>query len=256
MQNQSRNGNFLHTTFTILHRIFTDPLNWKPIFGKALITKLCQAWNMYELLKESPSLIATRFNAHLTFNVLNTLQGLLLEKDPDTAIELISCYSRILRKMLINGRTETTVKEELDVIRDYLEIEKISKDNGFIYSIEVDASVKALTIPKSLLISIVENAVKHGARKLQGKGWIRITGFKELNSRGKSTQRRIISIRNLAPVKVNGFDIPKESYHGNDLLHELVEDFENKTGRKVAIEFKENGVGDHLAEVEVLVSIG
>jgi len=120
---------------------------------------------MPETIAESPVLLTSRFNAHMTFNVLSTVQGLILENDQEAAIEMISCDSRILRKMLINGRLEITLKEELEVIRDYLEIERIRQDDGFSYAIDVDPAISSLLVPKSLLVGFVENAIKQGTRR-------------------------------------------------------------------------------------------
>ncbi len=211
---------------------------------------------MYELLKESPSLITTRFNAHLTFNVLNSVQGFVAEKDPETAMELISCYSRILRKILINGRTEATLLEELDIIRDYLEIERICKSKGFLYYIDVDESFHTLLVPKSLLVSIVENGIKHGIRKLDVDGWIRIKAWNENSTNGLTTGIPVVSISNLAPILSNELDPVPGSVHGKVLIQSLVEDYELKTGREVSMEMVENQIDDHFAEFEVTIRLG
>jgi hypothetical protein len=211
---------------------------------------------MYELLKESPSLITTRFNAHLTFNVLNSVQGFVAEKDPETAMELISTYSRILRKILINGRPESTLKEELDVIRDYLDIERICRCKGFSYSIDVDESFQTLSVPKSLLVSIVENGIKHGIRKLNCDGWIRIKAWHEKSSNGRLSGNSVISISNLAPITSDELDPVPGSVHGKVLIQSLVEDYELKTGRDVSIEMAEHELDDHFTEFEVTVRLG
>ncbi len=211
---------------------------------------------MYELLKESPSLITTRFNAHLTFNVLNSVQGFVAEKDPETAMELISTYSRILRKILINGHTETTLIEELAVVRDFLEIEKICRCRGLTYSIEVEESLNSLMVPKSLLVSIVENSVKHGIRKLDGEGWITLTASFLNPSGSLSAGTAIITVRNLAPVRSDELDPVPGSAHGKELLQSLVDDYEAKTGRNVTLQMKEHQVDDHFTEFEVAVRLG
>lgn len=211
---------------------------------------------MYELMKESPSLITTRFNAHLTFNVLNSVQGFVAEKDPETAMELISTYSRILRKILINGRTETTLREELDVIRDYLEIERICKARDFTYAIDVDESFQTLLVPRSLIVSIVENGIKHGIRKLDGEGWINISARYENPTDAGLSGNPVIVIRNLAPVLPDEMDPAPGSVNGKVLLQSLVDDYEAKTGRTVSIKMDERQLDDRFSEFEVTVRLG
>lgn len=124
---------------------------------------------------DSWPMTSSRFNAHLTFNLLNSLQGLLLDNQPEQACDLINRYSRILRGMLVNGAMITTLGEEMAIITDYMEIEQVRSGEDFHYSIVWDPELKLLQVPKSLLICLVENALKHGIRPLGGKGSIAIT---------------------------------------------------------------------------------
>jgi len=119
---------------------------------------------MSETSTESHVQLASRFNAHLTFNVLNSIQGCLLEQEYDDAFELVNSYSRILRRMLINGRIATSFSEEMENVRDYLRIEEIRSDYQFTFTIDTTGVPSALQLPKSLLASLVENAIKHGIR--------------------------------------------------------------------------------------------
>jgi len=145
------------------------------------------------VIKNDYDLINSRFNAHLTFNILNTLQYLILEDEKEDAYRLVNSYSRILRKMLINGSNVTTVRSEIDVIKDYLELERIRMDEKFSYLVAIPKSILDKEIPKSLLISIIENAVKHGMRPLGKEGFIRIDC--------PDPAKPIIRVRNNSPEK-------------------------------------------------------
>jgi hypothetical protein len=191
----------------------------------------------------------------LTFNVLSTVQGLILENDQEAAIEMISCDSRILRKMLINGRLEITLKEELEVIRDYLEIERIRQDDGFSYAIDVDPAIFSLLVPKSLLVGFVENAIKHGTRRLDKNAWVNITGRQEEAGGHRSGVTTVLSISNLAPAPLDGCDQISGSVHGSDLAYGLAELFFEKTGRKVSWETITTSIGSNLIKVEVLIHL-
>ncbi len=160
----------------------------------------------------------SRFNAHLTFNLLNTVQGLILENNPDCAIELIGTYSRLLRRMLISNTIETRLRDEMDITEDYLEIERIRFDNKFVYDIKIPKALENQAVPKSMIFGLVENAIKHGIRPLMHEGYIFIDCPR--------SRYRIIRVRNNAPlvssVKGLGF--------GLDITHELLDRFNHQTG--------------------------
>ena len=167
-------------------------------------------------------LLNSRFNAHLTFNVLNALQYLVLEEEKEDAYKLIGSYSRILRSMLINGSIQTNLGAELDIITDYMELERIRMDEKFSYYISVSKSIRSLFIPRSLIISIIENAIKHGMRPLGSKGFIRIDC--------PDPTYNIIRIRNNAPSKQF---IRKGD--GMDLTIGLIRRFNRLNGSNISI---------------------
>ena len=138
------------------------------------------------------ALLSSRFNAHLTFNVLNTVQGLILENNNEKAFEFIGHYSRLLRRMLIHDSFQTPLLEELDIIQDYLALEQVRMENNFQYSIKVPKKLNSQTVPKSMLVGLVENAIKHGIKPLLTDGYIKIDC--------PSVRNQIIRVRNNAPI--------------------------------------------------------
>lgn len=162
--------------------------------------------------------LSSNFNVHLTFNILNTLQGLVLEEDKETAVDLLGRYSRVLRSMLLNGCIESRLDQELDIVTDYLEIERIRMTDKFDFQINIPEALKKITIPKSIIISLVENAVKHGMRLLGSDGFIQI------DSPGPDFQS--IRILNNAPVSA----LCKADGSGNQLAQSLVNRFNQITG--------------------------
>ena len=172
---------------------------------------------------QESALLTSRFNAHLTFNVFNTLQGLILAEEGDEALVLLTSYARLLRSMLINGSTETTLEIELQVIADYLEIERLRMDGKFSFDITVPERFKKIEIPKSVLISIVENAIKHGMRELGKEGYIRIDCPEPWES--------CIRIRNNALLKTNGHP----GGFGLDLTNELITRYNQDHGSNITL---------------------
>ncbi len=205
---------------------------------------------------ESWPMTSSRFNAHLTFNLLNSLQGLLLDNQPEQAVDLINRYSRILRGMLVNGTMVTTLGEEMAIIADYLEIEKVRSGEDFQYTVRWDPELKWLQIPKSLLISLVENALKHGIRPLCGQGTLSDTGRFVPRPAGGNGRCAIFSVVNTAPSENVSSPLGTDRVHGFGLLSELTASFEAVTGTPVTFSLHEAPHGEGTVMVEALVTVG
>jgi two-component system LytT family sensor kinase len=121
------------------------------------------------LLKARMDALSSQINPHFLFNTLNTVSS-LIRFDPDMARGVVLKLSNILRRLLRKHETFVPLKEELDFIDDYLDIEvaRFGRDNlEFTRQIEDDA-LEAF-VPSMLLQPIVENCLKHGlASKLEG----------------------------------------------------------------------------------------
>jgi two-component system LytT family sensor kinase len=121
------------------------------------------------LLKARMDALSSQINPHFLFNTLNTVSS-LIRFDPDMARGVVLKLSNILRRLLRKHETFVPLKEELDFIDDYLDIEvaRFGRDNlEFVKEIE-DEALEAF-VPSMLLQPIVENSLKHGlAPKLEG----------------------------------------------------------------------------------------
>jgi two-component system LytT family sensor kinase len=103
------------------------------------------------------------------FNTLNTVSS-LIRFDPDLARGVVLKLSNILRRLLRKHETYVPLREELEFIDDYLDIEvaRFGRDNLEIIK-HVDEQTLDIFVPSMLLQPIVENSLKHGlALKLAG----------------------------------------------------------------------------------------
>src|SRR5882757_2622262 len=126
------------------------------------------------LLKARMDALSSQINPHFLFNTLNTVSA-LIRFDPDTARGVVLRLSSILRRLLRKHETFVPLKEELQFIDDYLDIEvaRFGKDNLEIIK-EIDDETLEAFVPSMLLQPIVENCLKHGlASKIEG-GRIRL----------------------------------------------------------------------------------
>src|SRR6185369_5492061 len=121
------------------------------------------------LLKARMDALSSQINPHFLFNTLNTVSS-LIRFDPDMARGVVLKLSNILRRLLRKHETFVPLREELDFIDDYLDIEvaRFGRDNlEFIKSVDEDAQESF--VPSMLIQPIVENCLKHGlAPKIEG----------------------------------------------------------------------------------------
>jgi two-component system LytT family sensor kinase len=106
--------------------------------------------------------LQSKINPHFLFNTLNTMLSLVY-KSPEKVETMILNLSDIYRKVLQLPENELiTLKEETDLIREYLEIEKIRMGERLGFNISLEPELETIKIPPLLIEPIVENAVIHG----------------------------------------------------------------------------------------------
>jgi two-component system, LytTR family, sensor kinase len=121
------------------------------------------------LLKARMDALASQINPHFLFNTLNTVSA-LIRFDPDAARGVVLKLSNILRRLLRKHETFVPLREELEFIDNYLDIEvaRFGRDNLDIVK-QLDGDTLETFVPSMLLQPIVENCLKHGlAPKLEG----------------------------------------------------------------------------------------
>ncbi|MSS72002.1 MAG: response regulator [Candidatus Latescibacteria bacterium] len=129
------------------------------------------------MLKEQESLVLkarfealrSQINPHFLFNTLNSIAS-SIRSNPDRAREIIVKLSRILRRLLSNDQDFVPLREELEFIDAYLDIEVIrfGRDKLRIHKAIDDGALDVL-VPAMMLQPLVENAIRHGlAPKLDG----------------------------------------------------------------------------------------
>lgn len=124
--------------------------------------------------------LRAQMNPHFMFNSLNSINNFILKNDPDNASGYLTKFSRLMRLILDNSRSEWVLLEnELKALELYIQLEVVRFDHVFDYVIDVapDINVTAVSIPPMMIQPYVENAIWHGLlhRNLEGgKLWIRL----------------------------------------------------------------------------------
>ncbi|WP_018305545.1 cache domain-containing sensor histidine kinase [Desulfitobacterium hafniense] len=120
----------------------------------------------------------SQINPHFLYNTLDTIVWLAEFGNTERVISVSKAMARFFRLSLRGGSETTTVRDELDHVRQYLFIQKERYQDKLSYEIQAEDGLMDITIPKILLQPLVENAIYHGLRKMPGGGMIRITARK------------------------------------------------------------------------------
>ena len=109
--------------------------------------------------------LRAQMNPHFIFNCLNSIQYFTAQNDADTASDYLTKFSRLIRLVLENSRSErVTLANELETLRLYIEMEAMRFGQKVRYSIIVEPTVdvESIQIPPLLIQPFVENAIWHG----------------------------------------------------------------------------------------------
>lgn len=151
-------------------------------FGGALATRsahraaLAAARAEAALVRAELAAISGKLNPHFLFNTLNSLL-MLTRRDPAAAEATLLRFSRMMRYVLDTSRgaaDRVTLQEELDFVRDYLELEALRLGQRLRVEWLIDPATVGLPIPPLTLQPLVENSIVHGIAPQLAGGTVRI----------------------------------------------------------------------------------
>jgi two-component system LytT family sensor kinase len=121
------------------------------------------------LLQARMAALQNQINPHFLFNTLNTISS-LVRFDPDTAREMIIKLATILRRLLHSTDSFVPLREEVEFIDNYLDIEVVRFGHDKLRVLkELDPESLEAMVPSMLLQPLVENCIKHGlSAKVEG----------------------------------------------------------------------------------------
>ncbi|HYG52037.1 MAG TPA: tetratricopeptide repeat protein [Flavobacteriales bacterium] len=134
--------------------------------------------------------LRSQMNPHFVFNSLNSIQRLYVEGKAELANESMADFSSLMRKVLDNStRSHISLKEEIDTLKLYLDVEKLRCDGLVNYSIAVDEAVDVhnILVPPLVIQPFAENAIWHGILPKKEIGHITIAIYKNHNDRLECT---------------------------------------------------------------------
>jgi hypothetical protein len=167
---------------------YQNPLFW---IGLAVLTIIIALISSYwirkirmkkiemdnQLIMLEQRALQSMMNPHFVFNSLGSIQNYLLKNRAGEAIIYLTQFARLIRQNLnaIN-LTMISLDEEVERLKNYLELEQIRLENQFDYFIDIDAELKdeLFFIPSMIVQPFVENSIWHGITSINSKGIVRV----------------------------------------------------------------------------------
>lgn len=114
--------------------------------------------------------LKSQLNPHFIFNAMNSIRALISE-NPNSAKDAVTKLSNILRNsLLLNRKRFISLHDELELVKDYISLEKIRYEDRLTVVYEIDENSLSINVPPLMIQTIVENAIKHGISKLPKGG--------------------------------------------------------------------------------------
>lgn len=126
--------------------------------------------------------LQSQINPHFLYNTLDTIIWSAEFQESEKVISLTKALAKFFRLSLGDGSELTTVEDELEHVLQYLIIQKMRYEDKLNYEIKCADGIENIKIPKLILQPIVENAIYHGLRPMEGTGMINIRAEKIENA--------------------------------------------------------------------------
>ena len=161
----------------------------------ALMQKI--VWEQTERRKSELEVLQSQINPHFLYNTLDSITWMIEGERNDEAVFMISQLARLFRISLSKGHTIISIKDELQHVQSYMNIQNVRYKNKFQISFDIAPDILDCCIVKLILQPILENAINYGVREMDDCGEIIVRG---------SRQKDEI----LLSVTDNGMGIPEE----------------------------------------------
>jgi len=134
----------------------------------------------YRLLRENSELqirsLQVQMNPHFIFNILNSIQSLIMQSKIKDALQYLGSLGSIIRMNLENVSEEyIPLEEEIRFLKKYIEIEELRFKKKFQIELQNEIPEMNILVPPMLIQPIIENAIKHGVRGLNDGGLVTVS---------------------------------------------------------------------------------
>lgn len=123
--------------------------------------------------------LQAQINPHFLFNTLNAGAQLAMMEGADRTYEYVQHMAEFFRYNIKKDHDSVTLREELELVDNYIYILNVRFSGEIHYEKEVDESLKTLIVPSMILQPIVENSVNYGIRGISWEGVIKLSLYRE-----------------------------------------------------------------------------
>ena len=123
--------------------------------------------------------LQSQINPHFLYNTLDAIIWLAEAGEQKKVVSMVGSLSEFFRTSLNRGKDIISIREELQHVRSYLEIQQMRYQDILRYEINVPRELEKYLIPKITIQPLVENALYHGIKNKRGTGMITVSGRKE-----------------------------------------------------------------------------
>ncbi|WP_298794151.1 histidine kinase [uncultured Allomuricauda sp.] len=202
--------------------------------------------------------LRTQMNPHFIFNALNSVNTYIAKSDERSANRFLSEFSVLMRSVLENSEEDfIPLSRELELLELYVKLEHSRFADKFDFEIDIDEKIdiEAFEIPPMLLQPYIENAIWHGLRYREEKGFLKITAEQldndmlEINIMDNGIGRKksaALKTSNQKKQKSKGMgNIKKRIQILNDMYKNKVDVsitdlYDDETGTKVSLKLKKD----------------
>jgi ligand-binding sensor domain-containing protein len=135
-----------------------------------------------QIFELESSALQAQMNPHFIFNAMTSIQNYIMKGEKKKAVSYLARFSRLIRSTLNHSRVPLIpMEEELETLRNYLELERMRFKEKFAYSITQDKNVNPaqIELPPMLIQPYLENSIHHAFNKLDRPGKIDLYFKKE-----------------------------------------------------------------------------
>ena len=174
-------GNFAHAALAVREENEIGHLSRNFNMMTEEIQNLMEQRDREQQIKRKSELKAlqSQINPHFLYNTLDSIIWMAEWGKNQEVVRMTSSLAKLLRRSISNEQEVVTVAEEVEYTETYLTIQKMRYKDKLEYEILVEPEVMQEKVIKLILQPLVENAIYHGIKYKEGKGLIRIRGFRQ-----------------------------------------------------------------------------
>ncbi|OYU64739.1 MAG: sensor histidine kinase, partial [Cytophagaceae bacterium BCCC1] len=197
--------------------------------------------NEKKVLMLEQQMMRSQMNPHFLFNSLNSIKLYIINNEKENAVYYLNKFSKLIRTILSNSREkEITLKEELETMELYINIESIRFSEKINYEVIIEESINTqqIKIPSMILQPFIENAIWHGLSNKVGDKFLKIyISSKVKGSISFEIVDNGIGRQKAQEIKEN--KVSKQKSIGLKLTKERLDNFAKNINKEIVMEFED-----------------